>query len=311
MKQLDQVAKRLETQADALEQQPKYGGYYRQQVRMRRMVIQEVKALQEKLQAVEMFNDLSVIKRPTIAKVHHGTTWSRAVEIERRIQANEFAPFRFSTGDGEWLGHGVYFWLMAPHRAALWGPSMYNIRRRFRPWLPNITDPTQSSYEPFTSSVNADPRQESHFAVIRTYVRLFPRTTLNLLDQNWLTKLQAFGNRFISSIGSRPREEQALIEHNWGFAVTPQGTRKLQPMLDGVYRNRDCFFFNAFLEENPELQAVIASVREGVQQFGLNLWSTDHAQVNVRDQSIIVVEDLKIEDAKKFGYDPTVPPPPP
>ncbi len=49
---------------------------------------------------------------------YHGTTKERAEHILTE-------GFRFSRNDHDWLGHGVYFFERAPHRAAEWAAERY------------------------------------------------------------------------------------------------------------------------------------------------------------------------------------------
>lgn len=288
----------LETQAKLLEGNK--GSYYRQQCLMRQMLLTEIAGLYDKLSRIEEFNGTDKLGRPTVAVAHHGTTWSRARQIFERAQCKVPAPFYVSTNEWEWLGHGVYFWLMAPTRAAKWARNVYQLERRRSPWLPNLTDPSSSDFVPVPAD---DPKQRSHFAVVEVRLRLFWPFTLNLLDTRHTEVLQAFVEKFDARFEKRSIEDQARAKSNYGESSASEHRKSppvtAEPQSDGFLRTRDCLFFNEFLAENPWVQCVLASFREGnLIGNGINIGMRDHVQINVLDQSIIDVSDITIKDAE-------------
>ncbi len=291
LKVITEIAQVLRVQAESLDP------YFKQQILMREMLIRELETLEKRLALIRLFNSEAFTKRPSIAVAHHGTTWSRAREIQRLIAEHAIEPFIQSTSDGEWLGHGVYFWLMAPHRAATWGREIYAFQRRRRPWLPNLIDPGVADYVPIPDG------QRSHFAVVEVRLRFFVETTINLLDQQWVDRVRQFYQTFVAK--TRTIEDQARALSNYGYVnvTAADGTsrRSVAPQIDGPHRTRDCLFFNELVAKYPRAQSIVAAIREGEQLIdGMNFNEKDHVQVNVIDQSIIDLADVTVTDAADY-----------
>lgn len=295
---LDALRDELCDQAKALDP------YLRQQILMREMLVREVESLTKRLKAIEKFNDLSFADRPTIAVAHHGTTWSRAREIRRLAKSNHPQPFRKSVNDWEWLGHGVYFWVMAPYRAAQWASEMYALQQRQSPWLPNLTDTEDANFVPVPEG------QRSHFAVIEVRLRLFAPTTVNLLDNRWVQKVRDFYPTFTQKV--RTIEDAARVKTNyefvWAELPTKTGvTKRVRGVVSkrtGLMRTRDCMFFNEFLERYKDTQSILATFNEGkVVVKGINIGEKDHVQINVLDQSIIDMSEIRSGIAIKDAED--------
>ena len=260
---------------------------------MRQQLANLIRQLIRRIKLVEYFNKTSKLGRPAVVVAHHGTTWDRAREIRRLVNSGSVDPFHLSYSDGEWLGNGVYFWLMAPHRAATWGEEIYSYRRKRLKWLPNLSDPAQTDYLPLPAG------QQSHFAVVEVRLRLFPNTTVNLLDQLWVDRIQAFYSEFEARV--RNSENAARARSNYSFVdevVNGVKTRVIKDDPGGPFRTRDCMFFNELVERHPEVQSIVASFSEGEHLLpGMSFGVKDHVQACVFDQSIIELDGMRITDA--------------
>jgi hypothetical protein len=277
--------------------------YKKQQARMRQTLAFDLSCITPYLSLVKEFD--GPVDAPTVIVGHHGTTWSAAEKILERSKKGTSRPFSISRNEWDWLGYGVYFWMMAPHLAAIWAKIAYKIQRAQKPWLPNLADPTK---EDFVIPPNG---RKSHFAVIEVRLRIFPEHTLNLLDVSWEEFVKESYHQFEEQHPHRSLEDRARAESNYEvvFEKEPhKGGDELyilrkyaRPKSDGRMRTKDCMFFNSMIDEYKKIQCIIAAFREGDQIVpGVNIWSQDHVQINVIDQSIIDVERTVAYDAEDF-----------
>ncbi len=294
--QLEEIMETLRVQSERLDP------YFQQQRLMRQLILTEVKLLHKKLEFVRRFDRQTYTKRPTIVVAHHGTTWAGARNIVKRIRAGSIEPFRPSVSDGEWLGHGVYFWLMAPVRSASWGREMYGYRRKRQRWLPNLDDESAPDFVPVPTG------QTSHFAVVEVRLRLFANTTINLLDQAWMDQVRLFYEEFAST--ERDIIDTVRAKSNYGYLEETSADGRTRntftAVADGPFRTRDCLFFNELRAKYPSVQSVMAAFSEGGRLFEDMAFGTkDHVQVCVFDQSIIDLKGITIRDAEDVKRDET------
>src|SRR3989344_235179 len=157
----------------------------KQLANMIQSVAYDVGLLKTRLEQMKSFR--GQIDKPSVLRGYHGTTLFAANGVKESIARGLPEPFVVSKNLWDWLGSGVYFWLEAPHRAADRAYWWYKLSRRQHPWLPNLFNLGQ--YPP--------PKDHrSHFAVIEARIRLFPETSINLLDISWMEALRNFTKIF-------------------------------------------------------------------------------------------------------------------
>lgn len=291
----DDLAQEFANQA-----QDRRGDRKKQLANMIQSVAYGIESLKKRLEQMQFIGEYS--GKPSVIRGYHGTTLFAAKKVVGEIDAGNPNPFQESRNDWDWLGYGVYFWLEAPYRAAERAAWWYRILRKQRPWLPNLFDLDQ--YPP--------PKgYRSHFAVIEARIRLFPETTLNLLDTSWVEKLEQFKEKFIARVEAKMEPERTLARSNYQVLSEFRSQQTSEGLLqkrvkfalenpEGEMRTRDCQLFNEFLQKFPDIQCIIAAFREGKQIIpGVNIWDKDHVQVNVLDQSSIDLGAIKIFDANE------------
>ena len=300
----EEIASVFDTIAHALlEQANALLPYKKQQARMRQTLVFDLSCITPYLSLIKKFD--GPVDAPTVIVGHHGTTWNAAEAILSRVRKGVSRPFGISRNEWDWLGYGVYFWMMAPHLAAIWAKIAYKVQRAQKPWLPNLADPTKEDF------VIPPSGRKSHFAVIEVRLRIFPTHTLNLLDVSWEEFVKESYNLFEEQHSRRSLEDKARAESNYEMVFEKEPHKSGDELYilrkyarqksDGRMRTRDCMFFNSMINRRKHIQCVIAAFREGEQIVpDVNIWNQDHVQINVIDQSIIEVESIAVHDAEDF-----------
>jgi uncharacterized ParB-like nuclease family protein len=234
-------------------------------------------------------------------RCHHGTTLYSALEVQKAINNGSLTPFRVSNNEWDWLGHGVYFWQSAPHRASERGEWWYRILRKQRPYLPDLTD---------LDSCPSPEGYESNFAVIEVDIHIPKNRVVDLLDSYWLEKLSRFHTTFENHIRGLIEPQKTLSHSNYRVvtkelpAKDGSGMKRVKVAEvcdDGPMCTRNCILINRFVESQRNKQCVRGSFREGDQVIsGVNIHMQDHIQVNVLDQAIIDFNTFTIHDAANY-----------
>jgi len=283
------------------QRQQRQRGGQKQLANMTQSLVHGLGLLKKRLEQMKIFR--GPISKPSVLRGFHGTTLFAANEIMQKIANGHPNPFKESSNHWDWLGNGVYFWLEAPHRAADRAYWWYMILRRQLPWLPNLFDLGQ--YPP-------PQGHRSHFAVIEARIRLFPETSMNLLDITWMEILKGFTREFEARAETKLEPVRTLAMSNYNVikklevvetdkGMLQQVVRSAEEKESGPMRTRDCQLFNDFINDFPDIQCIVAGFREGEQVIpGVNVWDKDHVQINVVDQSIIDLGSVTVHDAAKF-----------
>lgn len=269
---------------------------------MIRSVRHQFSELERHMRRINDF-DRSSMEVETV-RCYHGTTLYSALEVQKAIRDGSTAPFRVSNNDWDWLGHGVYFWQAAPHRASERGEWWYRILRKQRPYLPDLTD--HGAYAP-------PEGYESNFAVIEVDIHIPKNRVIDLLDSYWLEKLSRFQVTYENHVRDLIEPQKTLARNNYRIvtkelpAKDGSGLKRVKVAEvcdDGPMCTRNCELLNRFIVKQRDKQCVRGTFREGDQVMpGVNIHMQDHIQVNVLDQSIIDFDTLEIKDAASYSQD--------
>src|SRR3989344_6738157 len=208
--------------------QKQKGERQKQLASMIQSIAHGLEVLKKRLEQMKIFR--GPISKPSVLRGFHGTTLFSANEIMQKIAHGNPNPFNVSTNHWDWLGNGVYFWLEAPHRAADRAYWWYMILRRQLPWLPNLFD--LDRYPP--------PKgHHSHFAVVEARIRLFPETSMNLLDTAWMESLRKFTREFEMRAETKLEPVRTLARSNYNVIRQVETVKSDEGLLRRIVRSAE------------------------------------------------------------------------